>query len=284
MEISWSKSKFLMPNLRWIRIPTQWIRAFRPLKLGWAVIMTGEPNSKCRIKEDKTDKIWVPCPKWKPNVRIFIQLLSLRHNSNVIIWIVKWFLTSFQLRRLDQTKAMGEHANIRISWVVAQTITPFKLEMILWTVSIVITTEPTTLAQKVWPRSFHSKIWTTQSISSPNLIPAEWLPRKIFKLTMERFLKRNPRRDSFKNSWITRTSQWPPQFHQNLTTPESLLSKPLKIATLWDTKIWAYSLLDRELIMRDWLIYVRRTATRLARKTSMNTRNLWIITAYNLHP
>ena len=177
IKTSWSKSKSLMPNRRFKRIWTLWITASRPPKSGWAVIMIGEQISICRIMEDKIDKIWVLCPNpLKYNVRIFTQLLSLRHNSNVITWIVRWYPTSFLLRRQDQTSL--EHVNMRILWVAAPTITQFKLEMILWTVRIEITVGSTTLVPKVFLRFFHSKIWITRLISQ-NLIPVEWPPIRI---------------------------------------------------------------------------------------------------------
>ena len=228
-----------MPNRRFKRIWTLWIIASRPPKSGWAVIMIGEQISICRILEDKIDKIWVLCPNpSKYNVRIFTQLLSLRHNSNVITWTVRWSPTSFLLRRQDQTSL--EHVNIRILWVAAPTITQFKLEMILWTVRIEITVGSTTLVPKVFLRFFHSKIWITRLISQ-NLIPVEWPPIRIL-IVLRSVTQRSPQRDLWISSWITIISQWPPQFHQKLAMPGALLSKPWKIATLWDIKIWAYSL------------------------------------------
>ena len=211
IKTTWSKSMCLMPNPRFKRMLTIWTTAFRLLKSGWAVIikMIGEPRSKCSI-----DKLWVlfQDPS-KHNVWIFTQLLSLRHNSNVI-WTVKWFRTLFLLRRQDQTS--WDHVNIRILWIaeMAQVLILFKLEVILMKVVRCATIESTTtLAPKAFRRCFHSRIWITLLINSPKLIPAEWWPRKISKLPTV-LIMRIPQKCSCNSSWITIISQWPPLFHQ----------------------------------------------------------------------
>lgn len=209
-KTSWSKSKSLMPNRRFKRTSTLWTTAFRPPRSGWTAIMTGEPRSKVVMQEDRIGRPWVRfLNPLKCNVRIFTQLLSLRHNSNVTTWTAKWFHTSFLLRRQDQTS--WEHVNIRILWVVAQTITPSKSEMTPWTARIE-TAGLTILVPKESLRSFHSRIWTIPLIN-PNLIPVEWPPRKIYKVP--RSVMRIPQRDSCNSSWTTIISQWLPPFHQN---------------------------------------------------------------------